>query len=384
MYLLFIGIIQSNGQENNTQFVNDNASHLNIKLRDRVKYIKEVTENKVPENKEEVEYFFNENGQPIKIIETSLGIDVLARNLRKERTVFEFKNGILISELNEIDAGLDGYLFELDENGKLTSKISYVKNKIVAEESYEYDNEDRLAKVVKYSYGYFSDYNSESESDKSKYISLIETFEYDNAGNKVLETMNNIKGSIYKKYIYKYDINGNLIEEGKCKNYKNIDDTDSCEYSPLMGWKYNSKNQLTKKFQIAKFSPHNTDTYYYYDNSGNQTEIKGYYIKKDTTLGYHYRYDYDKHGNKIKEQEIVGNFRSIGSVNYKTQVLKFDEFKNIISEEYFDSNSMTVKVVINNYSYDNKGNWLKLEVKEGKTNEELTITEVKERLIEYY
>ena len=43
-----------------------------------------------------------------------------------------------------------------------------------------------------------------------------------------------------------------------------------------------------------------------------------------------------------------------------------------------------IKVIVNHYQYDNSGNWIKKETKEGTTHESLEIIEITTREIEYY
>ena len=152
------------------------------------------------------------------------------------------------------------------------------------------------------------------------------------AGNLITENTHTNKGGIYEKDIYTYDGSGNKIEEGSCKPYVDRYSKEiKCDYRPIYGWNYNDKNQMTKSFQLADFSPHNTDAYFKYDKHGQEIEAKGYYInKKDTVLGYHYITEYNERGNKTKEIELVGRYRSIGFDKYKEERIEYDKFQNII------------------------------------------------------
>jgi len=349
--------------------------------------LKNITENFFSENNEEIEYFFDKSGQPIKIVEISLGFDVMARDLRKENTVFTFENGILISELNQIDEGLDGYTYKIDDAGNLTQKRFYVKNRVVSEEIYEYDTNNRKTKFIDYLFGYFRDYSEELPSNKDEFIQEYKIYEYNELGNLIAENeYDNIRKEIYEKTIFTYDDNGNLIEEGSCRSYiDRYSKKGKCDYKGLEGYQFNQKNQMVKKFKIGNWSPHNTDTYYKYDNNGQEIEAKGFYItKKDTVLGYHYITEYNEKGNQTKEEEIVGRYRSIGFDKYKTESIEYDKFQNIILQEFITLDGLRIKVVKYNYVYDDKGNWIERKKMEGKTSSDLELTERKTRVIKYY
>lgn len=367
-----------------TEYYYDNTSNLNLILYGQVKYVKEITENLLYDNKKEREYFFNQSGKPTKIIESGLGLDVLERKLRKEITVYEFENGKLISELNTNIEGLDGNINEYDENGNLINKRYYVRNAIVSEEDFEYDKQNKLLRYTFYGYGYYQLNNEEIPNNRSEFISTIKTFKYDENGNLLEETLDNVSGNVFKKYIYKYDKNGNKIEKGRCGDYKGLDAGTDCEYNPSEGWKYNDKNEMIKEFLIGEWSSNNTDTFYKYDKNGKKIDTKGYYIKKDTVLLYHFKYEYDDFGNQIKEEQVVGNYRSLDFDPYKTEKRKYDKFQNLILQEYIKTTNERIKVVKYNYLYDEKGNWVEQRKLEGKTSENLEESQIISREIRYY
>jgi hypothetical protein len=386
MFQLFYSIVISQ-EKVTTEYENDKYSKINLSLNGQVKSLTVIIENLVTENNEEIEYYFDESGFPTKIVENSLGFDVMARDLRKENTVFTFENGKLVSELNQINEGLDGYTYKFDNAGNVIQKRFYVKNRVVSQEIYEYDDNNRKVKFIDYVFGYFRDYSDDLPPNKDEFIQEYKIYEYDEFGNLIEENeYDNIRKEIYEKTIYTYDDKGNLIEEGSCKPYiDRYSKKEKCDYKGLEGYKFNKKNQMIKKYKIGNWSPHNTDTYYKYGKDGRETEAKGFYItKKDTVLGYHYITEYDENGNKTKEEEIVGRYRSIGFDKYKTESLEYDKFQNIILQEFITSNGQRIKVVKYNYAYDNKGNWIERQKLEGKTSSDLKLTEKNTRKIEYY
>jgi hypothetical protein len=376
-------------QENpKTEYFYDKTSKLNLNLNGQVKYVNEITENLKIDSNEEREFFFDKNGKPTKIIVLSLGLDVMARKLRNEKTIFAFDNGKLVSELNQTGEGLDGYTYKFDGEKNLTQKRYYVQNRVVSEEIFEYDEYNRKIKFIKYVFGFFRDYSEEIPPNKDDFIQDYKTYEYNELGNLTVENTHTNKLDIYEKTLYTYDVNGNKIEEGNCKPHiERYSKEKKCDYRPVFGWKYDDKNQMIKSFQLADFNPHNTDTYYKYDNQGRKIESKGYYIYKSTVvpiLGYHFNYVYDDFGNKIKDEEVFGKYRRLGFDRYKTESKEFDEFQNIILEEFITKDDERIKVIKYVYSYDVHGNWIERQKLEGKTSADLELIEIKQRKIEYY
>jgi hypothetical protein len=378
-------IIGFSQEKATTEYFYDKTSKLNLNLNGQVKYVSEITENLKNENNEEREFFFDKNGEPTKIIELSLGLDVMARELRNENTVFLFDKGKLVWELNQIGEGLDGYTYKYDDNRNLIQKRYYVKNRVVSEEIYEYDAFNKKIKFIKYVFGYFRDYSEELPPNKNDFIQDFKTYKYDKSGNLIIENTHTNKGDIFEKDIYTYDGNGNKIEEGSCKPYVDrYSKENKCDYRPIYGWNYDDKSQMIKSFQLADFSPHNTDTYYKYDSKGREIESKGFYIDKDTILGYHFNYVYDNFGNKIKDEEVFGKYRRLGFDRYKTESKEFDEYQNVILEEFITKDDERIKVIKYNYIYDDKGNWIERKKSEGIKSADLELIEQKQRHIDYY
>ena len=121
------------------------------------------------------------------------------------------------------------------------------------------------------------------------------------------------------------------------------------------------------------------------DSNGNKIESIGYYIypNKEPIIGYQFKYEYNEFGNKIKDVEVIGKYRRLRFDKYKTEVTEYDKFQNIKLEEYLTESGTTLKVVVNNYEYDNFGNWIKKETKEGTNHENLEIIEITKREIQY-
>lgn len=371
------------GQTRNTKFQLADEDKLTITLNGKVASAKVKNENVVGKFSDSLVYFFNEKGLPDKIIYYGLGLDViLSKKLVNEEVHYTFKEGKLLSKLNKLSFGNDGDVYEYDENRNLILLKEYYTNILVKETSFKYDDKNRMTEKVEYLFGGFSDYNPKTQEGKSNYLREIEKYEYNSNDKVVLKlTYNFGENKAVEMTQYKYDEQGNLIEEGNCSSYGDP----NCIIKPLFAYQYNSKNLLIREYQLAKFSPHNTDQHYFYDDNGNEVEVKGIYIysDKESYVGYNYKFDYDKFGNKIKEQEIIGNYRSFGFEKYKTQIIQYDNFQNMILDEFIASDGSYIKTVKKVYDYDKKGNWTKMEAYEGKNKNELKLVEISKREIKY-
>ena len=219
--------------------------------------------------------------------------------------------------------------------------------------------------------------------ERTFFLYKKEKYKYDKNNNLITKTEQNFRKDFIEETTYKYDSNNNLIEKGHCFKGKGKKD---CKYKPLYGFNYDKQNRLVKKYQLTQFSPHNTDTYYKYDVNGNEIEAIGYYIypNKKPQIGYKFRYEYNEHGNKTKDVEVIGKYRRLRFDKYKTEIIKYDNFQNIILEEYVTESGQPVKVVVNSYQYDDNGNWIKKEIKEGTNHNDLELRDITTRTIEYY
>lgn len=371
------------GQSKNINFHLKDNDKLNIVLNGSVQTISIKNENLVYEKHDSIIYKFNKDGLPNKIVYYGLGFNAVFKKLVTEEVHYIFKENKLLSKLNKLSFGNDGDIFEYDENMNLISEKNYMSNILVKETLFKYDNKNRKVEKTGYLYGGFSNYNPSTQQGKSEYLNEIEKYEY-NAQDKVsLKTTFRFReNKTVQLTSYKYDENGNMIEEGNCISYGEP----NCEIKPVFGFIYNSKNLITKKFQFAKFLPHNTEEYYQYDEKGNNIEVKGLYIypEKEPIIGFQQKYEYDEFGNKIKDEEIIGKNRMLHFEKYKTQILKYDNFQNIISDEYITSEGSSIKIVNKKYIYDTKGNWTRMETFEGKKKDELILTKVSKREISYY
>lgn len=372
------------GQTNNTTFILLNEEKLNVTLNNKVKTLNIKTENQVNKNdSDSVFYYFNPKGEAETIKYFGLGLDVFNKKIRVEEIHYVFKEKKLISKLNKMEFGFDGDIYEYDDRGNLINGKNYINNILVKESNFEYDSKNRKIKSTCYLFGGFSNYNEKTQENKSNFLYEIEKYEFNSNDKVILKAVSNFRNNKTTQISeYKYDERGNLIEEGNCLFYS----SGTCTPKPIFGYEYNSRNQLTKKYQIAKFSPHNTDEYFVYDDKGNEIESKGMYVYTDRLpyWGYHYVYQYDEFGNKTKEEEILGNYRRLGPDEYKSQITQYDKYQNVISDQYLTAEGTTVKLIIKKYIYDKKGNWISMEKKEGNSKDNLILTQIIQRDIKYY
>lgn len=381
-FILLLNSILVFGQEKTTFQFND-EKRLNIELFGKVKNVIVQKDNLKNDNSENCIYNFDTNGIPLKIVKNGLGVDVINRTLRDEGIHYEFKNGNLLSKLNKMTSGIDGETYQYDDNWNLILEKHYINNTLVKEISQEFDNKNRITKKIDYLYGGYSDYNEKTQEGKENYIYEIEYYEYDNYGNLTKKTSHNFRKNFVEERIFKFDLKGNIIEEGQCMKSNG---NGECTYKPLFGFEYDNQNRQVREFQLAQFSPHNTDQIYKYDANGNKIESIGYYIypNKEPIIGYQFKYEYDELGNKTKDIEVIGKYRRLGFEKYKTEITKYDKYQNIKLEEYLTESGEPIKVVVYNYDYDKLGNWIKKEKKEGKTHNDLELIEITTREIEYY
>jgi len=337
-------------------------------------------------------YFFDNYLSPKIIKYIDFYIDVSNRRTHSE-TVYMFENGNLISEISSRNGtALKETAYKYDLNNNLIVKVKDLSS-VVMIDSLEYDNNNNLIKIRTFRYGYtfkksdFKKIKGQYVLKKNKKIILESTlydseeYQYDSFDHLISKTWINNS----RKDIYIYDTLGNKIEEGRCENYKGAE----CKYTPSEGFVYDENNRKIRTFSIGDWKPSNTDTYYKYDEHGQEIELKSYdiYNKKDTVIGCHWTYEYDEHGQQIKEVLLVGRpyyLSSLVNTNYKILITTYDNYKNITKQEYYTADNQIGNVIRYVYTYDSYGNWIKKEEYRGKNEDELVKTKIKERKLEYY
>ena len=307
-------------------------------------------------------YHFN-NDLSLKMIKNiDFYVDEFGKSRHYEST-YLFQNGDLISKKstrNGVENDETTYAYQYDSNNNLILKTENNSYSTTIY-SFEYDDHNHLLKKRGYKYD-----NEIKEFDDKE-------FQYDTLGNMISKTWNNNK----RKDIYVYDNRGNKIEEGSCGTNN--------QYHPSQGFVYDDNNRLIKNFTIGDWRPHNSDIYYQYDEYGQEIEVKNYYIynQKDTVLGYHYIYEYNSYGQKTREEALVGDLLQIHG-RYKVIATTYDEHQNMTQQECYNSENQIGFIIRHVYTYDQYGNWIKMEEFEGKNENELKKTNITERIFEYY
>lgn len=185
----------------------------------------------------------------------------------------------------------------------------------------------------------------ESIFDTDGNLNLKRTFKFDNKDNKIevecqSASLSDPNRFTYRKYIYKYDSDNNLIGW-----YKEDEKDGSLSLMETYKYDANGKEIEQKYFDDGSLS---SITKYIYNNLGNLTERNENSIGGNSSVITIYKYD-DK-GNEI-EQISTGN----------------------------SDNELIKRNYIYKYEYDKAGNWLrKIDFLDGKAEQ------IKEREIEYY
>lgn len=405
-------------QEIITSFQNKEFKHLNIVLKGKVKNMMQFSYSpnelcdtissfiggandqnmrsggliKIKCSCDTIIYNFDNDLSPKIIKQINFHIDESNRRTHRE-IVYLFENSNLISDISS-SSGKAHYktAYKYDTNNNLIVKTEDLSS-VVMIDSLEYDNNNNLIKKHTYRNRYtfkksdFKKIKGQYVLKKNKKLFFESTlydseeYQYDAFNHIISKTWNNNR----IKDIYVYDTLGNQIEEGRCENYKGA----KCKYTPSKGFVYDENNRIIKSFSIGDWKPNNTDTYYQYDKNGREIEVKGYYIynKKDTVIGYHWIYEYDEHGQQIKEEMLVGRpclVSFFDNTNYKLLITTYDNYKNITQQEYYTADDQGVYVIRYVYTYDSYGNWIKKEEYKGNNKDELIKTIINERKLEYY
>ncbi|MCF2220506.1 hypothetical protein H9Q08_14555 [Chryseobacterium sp. PS-8] len=369
-----------------TEFKLSENDDLNIKLYKKVKSV--IVKTGFPNNEfsERNFYYFDEKGLPTEIIKYGLGVNYIQRNLRDQGIHYKFQKGKLVSKLNEMTKGLDGEIYQYDDNMNLVLEKHYMGNILVKEIIQKFDSGKKLIEKLDYLFGAFRDYDEVSQKNKNSFLYEKIEYEYDKDNNLVVESTKRFRENFVLKKILKYDSCNNKIEEGQCLINQ---DNPECKYQPLEGFEYDHQKHLIKNFQLAQFLPHSTTEYYKFDDKGYNTEIIGEYIYPDkkAEIGFHFIQKFDTLGNMIKKTDIIDGFEMYnenGYDLYQSEIWEYDNKGNLILNAYMTEKNIPIKVITTKYEYDNNGNWVKRITQKGKTFDTLEQSEMTTREIEYY
>ncbi|WP_444311285.1 RHS repeat-associated core domain-containing protein [Megamonas funiformis] len=314
--------------------------------------IKEVNPNafdRATKNGEGIENIYDEDNNKIKIKYPDGGI---------ERRFYD-KNGNLIKKIlpedynEETDDGI-GYCYEYDAENRLT-KITAPNGTV--EKAYIYDKKGNILKEIN-----ANGYKMDSSDDKRPGI----LYKY-NAIGWLIEKREPIEEDKYKLTEYRYDSEGNIIEE---RRHMDLQDEKSASGRVLsIFFKYDKQNRLIKvedntgavmeygynSLNLKTFEKRriNDDTFqtisYKYDEAGRLVGILQKVDRKECgRFNAETKYELDKTGNVIKIITPAG------------YIIKraYDKADRLIEEVHIDKeNGIENKTV---FTYDKAGNIVKV------------------------
>ena len=238
---------------------------------------------------------------------------------------------------------------KFNKKGYVIEKKFYKKDTLDYREEFKYDKNDRI--IEKIGYG----------PDGSFYWRYVN--DYDSNGNKTTLTSYESDGTIDWFYTYKYDKHNHLIEETSYNSDKSLD------YK--ITYNYDDKGNMIEKNMYkpdGSLDYRHTKTYY---KNGKVIEEK---IYKKSKLFWKEVNKYDKSGNKVEYHLYNSDGILDDIITYK-----YDDKGNEIESILRNSEGAIIDKAINQYEYDNVGNWIKkIEIPDGKPRYVL------ERNIEYY
>jgi len=198
-----------------------------------------------------------------------------------------------------------------------------------------------------------------------------ETFEYDRSGHLVKKDHLNMEGTVYYSETCKYDKEGNEIE-------RNCYWTDNSMGTIILSQR--EDGTIEKEFQrsLGRQGSQVTKILFKYDDNGNRIEQA--YYKPDGSLNVKYVSKFDGKGNKIETDiynsgdkmesrsvykydekgNMIGHGHGNGESENALEIVydkKYDEKGNMI-EEIIDYGQRRSKVAFKYDMYDKYGNWL--------------------------
>lgn len=289
-----------------------------------------------------------------------------------------------------LESEYDKY-FEYDRDGRLTTISKYYKNIDVMSQKVITLNE--AGKPVRVEENIYRNGRKQPKcpSDRSpngkKVVGVVNTYWYDERGNKVAHQINN--GKITKMYKYVYDSLDNMILEGRCDSYNGNNKTCKCkDFSAYRGYEYDDRHRLIRDYSIGEWQPKGMDNYYQYDSADRVIDYRHYDVRgTQRKFTDHIQTTYDSAGRMIKQEALLG-FRINESIFDSTMAVleecAYDEHGNLVEHVVYQTKVKPYKIVRYQYEYDQHGNWVKRVRYEGGSDDSMTATEVVWRKIEYY
>ena len=267
--------------------------------------------------------------------------------------------------------------FEYDDNGHLTKVATHYLDKDILIETLITLNDNWKPVRV------------EERRNGVERVGVIDTYCYDERGNKVAHQMHNGKTVQWMDY-FVYDSLNNMIFEGRCDGYNGNNNSCNCrEFRKSHGYEFDDQHNMIRQYSIGDWKPSGMDTYYQYDSAGREIEYKHYDVRgTQRTFDCHIQTTYDSAGRIVKKEALLGDFRINESIfDYIMADLEewsYDEHGNLVEHIGYQTKVKPYKIVRYQYKYDQQGNWVIRIRYEGMSRDSMTATEVLERRIVYY
>lgn len=170
-------------------------------------------------------------------------------------------------------------------------------------------------------------------------------YSYDSNGNLTEESRYNGDGTLTEKFIYTYDENGNR------KDWTGYD-ADGKQYFKFL-YSYDNNGKLTEESWInSNGQKVDYKDLYIYDANG-KLKLSGHSSLDGSAFLPQFGYTYDVHGYRIERLYNWNNGRFLCK-----DIYIYDNNYNLIEEQY---SALQQRIL---YSYDDKGNWIRKSVLE--------------------
>ena len=268
------------------------------------------------------------------------------------------------------------YTYSENKNGK------YVKSTSGEKRTYRFNKDGNVTSSISPTYSKKIEYDKNGRkiclSQHGKYIGIDGThrikYLYNNEGRIVEKVRYDGYNRKINSDFYKYDSNGNIIDEG-VKGYK-----DSTYNTLKTRYRYDTQNRLIEQWTYWRGD---LVTHLEFEYDGNKRTAlhhwDGIAESSTTTL-----YKYDNAGRKIKELSYLDNDKKQTATLIRKQTYKYDTQGNaieVIDRRLMKPASLPPRWVVRiyKYKYDANGNRIEFSV----YWEDMTPIEVTEYTIEY-
>lgn len=244
-----------------------------------------------------------------------------------------------------------------------TSQEFFQNNRLVLEKKFEYDEKNRLVKILNINHYSGSNVTSLKEyfyNENDSIYKMILTDENNREHETIIKSdslentdvmLSKYNGTLISRYFFKKDLQGNIIEE---KHYD-----DHTILNKIIERTYEN-NLLTKENYINynKWDTITSKILFKYDNKKRLIERKLDFFSEDenyTTI----LFTYDDDSNLIERKTLSKYFQGEG---FYERIKKWDDKGNLVQElrqKSKNEHDNYAKIYI--YEFDTKGNWIQRE-----------------------